>query len=130
MANNTIKAVPAKLEIAAAQRYTPRGFRIGASSDLKTQGPPVGQCSQLGWVAPHRLPRYVDLTPELDRDMSKLLIETEDIDSDLGVDARTLDARSHLTVPFASDLGCWAPASFRVGISFSQDFIYIFSYRV
>ena len=51
---------------------------------------------------------YVDITPDLDRDMSKLLLETDDLESDLN-DEVGLWARH--SASFASDFGRWNPAA-------------------
>ena len=106
--NNTLKAIIAKLEAPRALRYSSHGFRRGAANELKTRGSQWSVVAALGEWRSLCFTGYVDLTPELDRDMDKRLIETEDIDSDFN------DEVGHwVRVPFcsASDLGCWGPAA-------------------
>ena len=83
--NNTLKAVLRKLKIPNAERYSSHGFRRGAANELKTRGSQWSAILSLGEWRSLAFLGYVDLTPELDRDTSKLLLETDDdVESDLG----------------------------------------------
>ena len=105
--NKTINAVLSKLNVPHAQRYSSHGFRRGAANELKTSGSQWSLVATLGDWRSLALRGYVDVTPEMDRDMANLLIETEDIDSDLNDEAGTLGAGAHLRPE--SDYGRWYP---------------------
>ena len=83
-ANQTLKSGITKLQVVSAARYRSHGFRRGASNALKTRGPQWPAVLCLGEWRSLAFPGYVNLTPELGRDMAKLLIETDDFESDLG----------------------------------------------
>ena len=85
--------------VARDQRYSSHGLRLGAANVLKTKGSLWPTIASLDDWRSLAFSGYVDLTPELDRDMSRLLIETEDLESYLGDEVRTLGARSQLPVP-------------------------------
>lgn len=113
--NNAIKAVLKNLEIPHAERYSSHGVRRGAANELKTQGSQWTTVATLGEWRSLCFRGYVDLTPELGRDMSKLLIATDDIDSDMEDEVQTLGAVSLCVSVCASDLGCCGPAASRMG---------------
>ena len=56
---------------------------MGASNELKTNGYPWPTVATVGDWRALAFKGHVDLTPELDRDLSKMLIEVDDIDADL-----------------------------------------------
>ena len=78
----TIKAVLAKLDIPHAESYTPHGFRRGAAQELKERGcqwpigASVGEWRSLAFMG------YVDIANDVARDMSKLLVEYEQLPDD------------------------------------------------
>ena len=90
--NNTIKAVFAKIGIPSSHRYSSHGFRRGAANELETKGPQRPTVATLGEWPSISFRCYGDLTPELDRGMSMRLIATDDTDSALDDEARTLGA--------------------------------------
>ena len=81
--NTTIKAVLRKLGVEHANSYSSHGFRRGAANELKTTGSQWSTVAKAGGWQSLAFRGYLDLTQELDRDMSKLLIEATKIDSDL-----------------------------------------------
>ena len=98
--NNALKAVLCKLNISSAQRYSSHGFRRGAANELKTRGSRWSTAMSLGEWRSLSFKGYVDLTPELGRDTSKLLLENDDLESDLdgevGLRVRDFKRRSCL----------------------------------
>ena len=102
--NNTLKAVLNKLHVPYANRYSSHGFRRGAANELKTKGSQWSTIASIvEWESLSFL-GYVDITPELDRDLSKLLIEVEDLDSDLDDEVMSLGLGPRPDV-CASDFG-------------------------
>ena len=82
--NSAIKAVMGKLEVPRASRYAPHGFRRGAANEIETKGPQWPTAATAGeW-------RYVDMAPDLGRELYELIIETDCVDSDLCGDLRSL----------------------------------------
>ena len=89
----------------------------GSANGLKTKGSQWSTVAPLGEWRSLRFLGYVDLTPELDRDLSNLSIETEDIDADLDDEVRTLGAGPHKA---SRNHGLRAPAAVRMGLIFSN----------
>ena len=65
-----------------AVKYPTHGFRRGASQDLKETGSQWAAIATMGEWKSLAFLGYADLTDEVDRNMAKLLIETEMGDSD------------------------------------------------
>ena len=90
--NNPLKAVMAKLEIPSAEMYSSHAFRRGASNGLKTRGSQWPTIATLGeWRSP-AFRGYLGRTNELNRDMTKLLAETDPISSEDEIEVSTLGA--------------------------------------
>ena len=90
--NNAIKAVLRTLSVPYAAHYSSHGFRRGASNELKTR---MSQWSTVATLGERRSLAFrgrVDLTTELNRDMSKLLDETDTVESDLEDQVRSSGA--------------------------------------
>lgn len=121
--NNTLKAVLAKMGIENAKSYTSHGFRRGAANELRTKGPQWSTVATLGEWRSLAFRGYVDITAELDRDMSKLLAETEDLDSDPEEEVRSLCAN-----PYRSDFGCLGSASQSVNSSFLKRYFVLLTF--
>ena len=81
--NQTLKAVLGKLQVVSTERYSSHCFRRGAANELKTKGSQRSTVISMGEWRSLAFLGYVDITPELDRDMAKLLMETDDLVSDL-----------------------------------------------
>ena len=77
--NTTIKAVLAKIGIEFAQSYTSHGFRRGASQELEEKGPQISVIATVGEWRSLAFLGYVETALDVARDMSKLLIETEEL---------------------------------------------------
>ena len=101
--NNTLKAILAKIKIEHAKSYTSHGFRRGAANELKTRGSQWSTIATLGEWRSLAFRGYVDIAAELDRDMSKLLAETNDLESDIDEEVRSLGADRRIN---SSDFGC------------------------
>ena len=99
--NSALKDVITKLSIPYASRYNSHGFHRGVSNGMKTQGSRWATVATLGEWRSLDFKRYVDITGELDRDMSKLQVETDMV---YGHWARAPDK-------LASDFGRRAPAA-------------------
>ena len=80
--NATIKAVLAKLGIPHAERYTSHGYRRGASQELKERGCQWPIVASLGEWRSLAFMGYIDIAKDVARDMSKLLIEREQLSDD------------------------------------------------
>ena len=94
--NTTLKAVMSKLKIPHARQYSSHAFRRGAANELKTKGSQWSTVATLGDWRSLAFRGYMDLTQELDRDMAKLLIETEQLHSEEEEEVRSLGAGSEL----------------------------------
>ena len=102
--NSALKVALKHLIFNYADEYGPRGFRSGAPNELKTRGPhgstvatrgPHGPTvAALGEWRSLDFRGYVDRATELGRDMSKLLAETDKINSDDVIWVMTLGATS------------------------------------
>ena len=79
--NATSKAVFSKIGLDYAQSYPSRGFRRGASQEIKEKGALWSAVATAGGWRSLALLGYVDLTRDVDRAMSKLLPETDPMDS-------------------------------------------------
>lgn len=80
--NTTIRDVLANLDIPFAERYTPHGYRLGAAQELKERGcrwPIVASVDEWRSLA---FMGYIDISNDVARDMSKLLIECEQLSDD------------------------------------------------
>ena len=86
--NNTLKAVLKKLDVPHAGKYSSHGFRRGAANELRATGSPWSVIATVGGWKSLAFRGYVDLTQEVDRDMAKLLIETEQLDSEPELEVR------------------------------------------
>ena len=75
--NTTIKAALAKIGVDFARSYTSRGFRRGATQELKEMGSQISAIATVGEWRPLAFLGYVDTALDVARDMPKLLIETE-----------------------------------------------------
>ena len=73
--NNILRAILKKMDLPYAERYSSRGFRQGASSDLQTAGSQWSTSANLGDWRSLAFKGYVDLANELSRDLSRLLAE-------------------------------------------------------
>ena len=80
--NATIKAVFAKLLVERAEQYSPRGFRRGAAQELKESGSQWVAIATMGDWESLAFLGYADLTYNVERDMAKIRIETDPMDSD------------------------------------------------
>ena len=80
--NTTIKAVLAKLDIPQAELYTSHGFRRGAAQELKERGCQWPIVASLGEWRSLAFMGYIDIAKDVARDMSKLLIECEQLSDD------------------------------------------------
>ena len=76
-ANARIKDVFGNLNIPYARSYSSHGFRMGATQDLKEKGPQWSVCATVDEWGSIAFFGYVDADRDVDRDMSKLRIETE-----------------------------------------------------
>ena len=77
--NTTLKAVLTKLQAPYARGYSSHGFRRGASQELKEKGSQRPAVMSLGTWQSLAFRGYVDTTLDVERDMTKLSIETEAI---------------------------------------------------
>ena len=75
--NATIKAAMAKLSIPYARSYSPHGFRRAAARELKEKGSHRPTVMGGGCWRPLAFRGYVDAALDVERDMSKRLIETD-----------------------------------------------------
>ena len=82
--NTTIKSVLAKLGIDFAQIYSSHGFRRGATQELKEKGSQISAIATVGEWRSLAFLGYVDTALDVARDMSKLLIETEELTDEEG----------------------------------------------
>ena len=79
----------AKLSIPYARSYSPHGFRRGAAQELKENGSQWPTVMGAGCWRSLAFRGYVDAALDVERDTSKLLIET-DILSDEELEVRTV----------------------------------------
>ena len=77
--NTTIKAVLAKIGVDFAHSYSSHGFRRGATQELKEKGSQISVIATVGEWRSLAFLGYVDTALDVARDMSKLLIETEEL---------------------------------------------------
>ena len=75
--NTIIKAVLAKLSAPYAEGYSPHGFRRGAAQELKEKGSQRPTVMGVGFWRSLAFRGYVDTTLGVERDVSRLLIETD-----------------------------------------------------
>ena len=87
-ANNALKAILTKLNVTHANKYSSHGFRRGAANELKATGSQWSTIATIGGWKSLAFKGYVDLTTEVDRDMAKLLIETDQLDSETELEVR------------------------------------------
>ena len=80
--NTALKAVRAKLLAEHAEKYSSHGFRRGSAQELKETGSQWAAIATLGDWKSLAFLGYVDLADEVGRNMAKLLIETDQADSD------------------------------------------------
>ena len=90
--NRILKAVLARMGIPEAERYSSHAFRRGAANELTKRGSQWSTVATLGEWRSLAFRGYVDLTLQLDKDMSKLLAETDRILSDDELEVKTLGA--------------------------------------
>ena len=80
--NTSIKAALEKLGIPHAERYTSHGYTPGAAQELKERGPQWPIVASLGKWRRLASMGYIDIAKDVARDMSKLLIECEQLSGD------------------------------------------------
>ena len=80
--NTTIKDVLAKLGIPQAELYTPHGYRRGAAQEIKERGCQWPIVASLGEWRILAFMGYIDIAKDVSRDMSKLLIECDQLSDD------------------------------------------------
>ena len=80
--NSVLKGVLGKLSIPEASRYSPRGFRMGDAQELKSTGSQWSTVAAAGFWHSLAFKGYVDLTADVARDLSQLLIDGYPFDSD------------------------------------------------
>ena len=75
--NNTLKAVLGNPNVTSDKRYISHGFRHGASNEIQTNGSQFPTVVSPGEWRSLCFRVYAGLTPEVDRDMFKMLLETD-----------------------------------------------------
>ena len=80
--NRYIRRALSNIAVPAAERYSSHGFRRGAAQELKETGSPFSIVGSLGQWSGASFKSYVDLSDELCRDLSKLLIHSYTFESD------------------------------------------------
>ena len=80
--NATTKADPSKLSIPHANDYSSHGFRRGAAQELKEKGSQRPIVMGVGFWRSIAFRGNVDVTLDVERDMSKLLVETDIMSDD------------------------------------------------
>ena len=85
-----------------------RIFLTRGDNELKTTGSHRSTVVSIGDWRPLPFLGYADITPEIDWDMSKLLLETDDLESNLDVGHWARGPPCDLE----SDIGRWGPAAY------------------
>ena len=110
--NTTLKRVLSKLQAPYAQSYSSHGFRRGASQELKEKGSQWPTVMSLGTWRSLAFRGYVDTTLDVERDMSKLLIETDELsDEEEVLTSGKRDGDFLRLCDYESLGGCWYPVS-------------------